>query len=341
MKQNVHRVGSLRRTLLAGLATSPWLLARSGRAEDAATGMPQVRIGAVRGGTLSWLLDEITAHNLDQAAEVHVEAVALPGFEAGEAALRDGRVNVILSNWLWVSRERSAGAADWTFVPFSTAIGGVVAPPNSPVRSLQDLKSRKIGVVGTPHDEAWTILRLAAHQDGWDLAQDAHPDFGPPPKIAERLSLGEFDAALLTWQWAARVEARGTARQVLSINDVMKALGLATGVPLLGYVFSEGWATANPATITGFLRAARAADDRLASSDEDWQRLMPLTGARSAPELDHVRDAFRAGIPKGWDAKERADAAKLFSLLADQLGDHALTGKAKTIAAGTFFTDAR
>lgn len=330
-----------RRSVLVGLTASLSFLASHSYSAAAADGPEQVvRVGSVRGGTLSWVLDEIAAHRLDWAAGVRVEAVALPGFEASEGALRDGHVNIILSNWFWVSRERSAGVADWTFAPFSSAIGDLVAPPASPVQSLKDLKARRVGVTGTPHDEAWTILRLAARRSGWDIQQEAHLEFGPPPKIAARLESGDFDAALLTWPWAARLEAHGKARRVLPVPEAMRSLGLATNVPLLGYVFSERWATANPPAIDGFLRAVHAADQHLASSDEDWQRLMPLTGARDAAELEHIRDAFRAGIPTGWGTAEQAEAAKLFVLVANELDDPKLTGKAKTIATGTFFAGA-
>jgi NitT/TauT family transport system substrate-binding protein len=338
MQQNGLDRGLSRRELLAALTAYLLSLAPAARSIAADGSQPVVRVGAVRGGTLSWVLDEIATQEFDRAAGVRVEAVALPRSEAGEAALRDRRVDIIVSDWFWVSRERSAGVADWTAAPFSSANGSIVVPPASSIRSLDDLKGRRVGVTGTSHDQAWTIIRLVAQRSGWDIQQEAHPEFGPPPEIASRLESGAFDAALLIWPWAARLEARGKARRVLSVAEAMRSLGLATSVPLLAYVFSEQWAMANPAAIGGFLHSAQAADQRLVASDEDWQRLMPLTGASDAAELEHLRDAFRAGIPKDWGVTKQQEAAKLFALVAEMLGDPQLTGQAKTVAPGTFFS---
>jgi NitT/TauT family transport system substrate-binding protein len=295
---------------------------------------------------LSWLLAEISAQSRSWLPDmnravvrgetygVEVVAVDVPGFEASKSALRRGEVDVILSNWFWVSRERAAGA-EWVFAPFSTASGVLVTPPASAIRALTDLKGRHIGVTGTAHDEAWTILRLAARREGWDPAREARPDYGPPPAIASRLEKGDFDAALLNWSSAARLEARRAVRPVLSVADALQALGFKSQVPLLGFVFSERWARENPAAIQGFLRAAQAAERQLATSDGDW--LVLITGARDRAELDHIRDGFRAGIPKHWGPEEQAEAVRLFAMVAEEIGDRELTGRSNTLAPGTFF----
>ena len=198
-----------------------------------------VRVGALKGGTLSWELDVIAHHKSDSAAGIRIEAVEFPSTEASVAALRDGRIDIILANWLWVSRERTAGK-DWTFFPFSTAIGSLLARPDSPVRSVADLKDARVGVAGTPHDEDWLIMRILTTQKyGFDLDRIGQKNFGPPPTISEQLQSGRIDAALTLWQSAARLKADGM-RRVMSVTDANHELGITSDVPLLGYVFSEG-----------------------------------------------------------------------------------------------------
>ena len=138
--------------------------------------------------------------------------------------------------------------------------------------------------------------------------------FGPPPAITQQLKAGDIDAALTLWQIAARLEADGMQR-VLSVNEVVRQLGIDSDVPLLGYVFSERWARANPDRLAGFLEAAKDANAILAASDAEWDQIAPLTGTRSPAELAKVRDAFRAGIPRHWGPLERAAAARLYGLL--------------------------
>ena len=55
--------------------------------------------------------------------------------------------DVIVSDWLWVSRERGLGAK-LTFYPYSSALGAVMVPNSSTIRTLADLKGRKLAVAG-------------------------------------------------------------------------------------------------------------------------------------------------------------------------------------------------
>jgi len=55
---------------------------------------------------LTWF----AVHGLDKQANLAIETVELASPEAGKIALRGGSADVIVSDWLWVSRERSLGA---------------------------------------------------------------------------------------------------------------------------------------------------------------------------------------------------------------------------------------
>ncbi len=294
-----------------------------------------IRIGVLKFGTVNWELDVIAHHGLDRAAGIRIEPLELAGTPAAQIALQAGQVDAIVSDWLWVSRQRASGA-DWTFAPFSSAVGAVMVPADSPIRSLTDLKDRRLGIAGSPIDKSWLILRLAAQRnDGLDLEKASSQAFGAPPLLEEELKSGRLDAVLTYWQFAARLEAEGM-RRVLSVSDAVKSLGISSDIPLVGYVMSERWAKGNSAAVEGFLRARRQAKDILDASDEEWRRISGLTGARNEAELSRLRDAFRAGIPRHWGDRERADVARLYALLAE-IGGEALVGPSRTLAPGTLF----
>ena len=82
----------------------------------------RVRIGVLRFGTVSWEVDVMRRHALDAAAHVTIEPVELATAQAAQVALQAGQVDMIVVDWLWVARQRGTGA-DWTFVPFSNAVG--------------------------------------------------------------------------------------------------------------------------------------------------------------------------------------------------------------------------
>ena len=300
---------------------------------------PVLRIGVLKFGTVSWVMDVIAHHGLAAAEGLGIEQLELAGNPATLVALQAGRVDCVVSDVLWVSRQRAAGA-DWTLFPFSTTVGALVAARGAPIHGVADLRHRRLGVAGSPLDKSWAILQaLARQEDGFDLAREAEVSFGAPPLLDQELLAGRLDAVLTFWQFAARLEAQGLP-EVLSVSAALKKLGFATAVPLVGYVVSERWAATHAALLAGFVRATQKAGVILAESDAEWDWLAPRTGARDGAELKALRDAFRAGIPRHWGDAERQEAAALYALFA-RIGGEALVGPSPTLPPGTFLDTVR
>jgi NitT/TauT family transport system substrate-binding protein len=297
-----------------------------------------LRIGVLKYGTVDWVLDVALRHDLDRAEGVRLERLELAGTPATLVALQAGRVDMVASDWLWVSRQRAEGA-DWTFFPFSTALGALVARPGTAIGKLADLRGRPLGVAGSPLDKSWLIMRLLGSRQGIDLDREASAFFAAPPLLESELAADRLDAVLTYWPSAARLEARGMQR-VLSVEDALRMLGFRAGIPFVGYVVSERWARAHAEAVAGFARMVRKAEAILLESDEEWRRLAPRTGARDEAELDRLRDAFRKGVPAHWGDAERHEAGRLYAALA-ALGGKALVGPSPALAPGTFLDSIR
>jgi len=300
----------------------------------AAAAEPTIRVGSLRYGTLSWQLDVIARHGLASEEGIRVEPLELAATPAAQLALQAGRVNLIVSDWLWVTRQRAEGG-DLTFIPFSRAIGALIVPEASPLHDVAGLAGQRLGVAGSAIDKSWLVLRLYARsQLGLDLDSQVRKSFGAPPLLSQELAAGRLDAVLTYWPFAAKLEAKGM-RRLLSVSEALAALGIAPDLPLTGYVVSSHWAIENRATLDGFVSASRAADAILAASDTEWERIAPLTGAADTAELVKLRDAYRDGIPRHWGAAEREAAARLYKLLAE-IGGTTLVGASPELTAGTF-----
>jgi NitT/TauT family transport system substrate-binding protein len=283
---------------------------------------------------LSWVLDVIAKHGLDQQHGIRIETLELAATPAAQLALQAGRVDLIVSDWLWVSRQRAEGG-DLTFVPFSSAVGSLIVPAASPIRDVAGLAGQRLGIAGSAIDKSWLVLRLYARTNfELDLDAQVRKSFGAPPLLSEELASERLDAVLTYWPFAAKLEARGM-RPLLSIGDALAALGIPGDLPLTGFVVSARWAAENQAALDGFLAASRAANDILADADAEWERIAPLTGAAGTAELINLRDAYRNGIPRHWSAAERAAAARLYQLLA-KIGGTTLVGSSPDLAPGTF-----
>ncbi|MGB8275787.1 MAG: ABC transporter substrate-binding protein [Alphaproteobacteria bacterium] len=294
-----------------------------------------VRVGVLQFGTVNWELDVIQHHGLDAKEGVKVEPVVLASKNATAVALQGGAVDVIVTDWIWVTRQRSNGI-DYTFAPHSVIAGGVIVRPDSGIRSLDDLRGKKIGVAGGPVDKSWLLLRAYALKTiGVDLATVAEPVYGAPPLLNELMLKGELPAVLTFWNYEARLKAKGM-KQVIAIRDVLRSFGGSRDVPVVGWVFSEKWAKTHEAAINGFLRASAAAKKILATSDEEWERIRPLTDAEDETTLVSLRDAYRSGIPTGDNDAEAKAAQAIFSVLA-KTGGKDLAGDSTEIEPGTFW----
>ena len=102
-----------------------------------ASAADRIRIVAQRTGTLAWELDVIKTRGLDKGADLDIQVVELASTEAGKIALKGGAADIMLSDWLWVARERSLGG-DLVFYPSSSTLGAVMVPPRSPIRELAE-----------------------------------------------------------------------------------------------------------------------------------------------------------------------------------------------------------
>jgi len=308
-------------------------------ADAAAAAEPTVRVGSLRYGTLSWQLDVIAKHGLDREEGIRIEPLELAATPAAQLALQAGRVDLIVSDWMWVSRQRAEGG-DLTFMPFSSAVGALIVPAASPIRDVAGLAGQRLGIAGSSIDKSWLVLRLYARtQLGLDLDAQVQKSFGAPPLLSQELVAGRLDAVLTYWPFAAKLEAAGM-RRLLSVGDALAALKLPRDLPVTGYVVSARWAMQNQTALDGFIGASQAANKILAASDAEWERIAPLTGAANTAELVRLRDAYRDGIPRHWGAAERDAAAHLFRLLAE-FGGTTLVGSSPDLAPGTFLDRAR
>jgi NitT/TauT family transport system substrate-binding protein len=294
-----------------------------------------LRVGLLRFGTVAWEIDALRHHGLDRKHGITVVPIEFASNEAAKVALQAGAVDMIVTDWPWVARQRSEGA-DFSFVPYSRAVGALMVPTASNIGSLSDLKGKRIGVAGGPLDKSWLLLRAYAQKElGIDFAGAVEPVFGAPPLLNEELAHGRIDAVLTYWHYAARLEASG-ARVFLSVTDMIRCLGIDSHVPMLGYAFREEWAEREGTAVQGFIGASRDAKALLASSKEEWIRFAPLIGTHDPAVLGALQAGFRVGTPDRWSEAERQAASDLYAILV-RIGGDKLVGSAKVLDVKTFW----
>jgi NitT/TauT family transport system substrate-binding protein len=294
----------------------------------------RIRLAVQRTGTLAWELDVIKTHGLDRKLDLAIEPIELASTEAGKIALKGGSADLMLSDWLWVARERSLGD-HLVFYPSSSTLGAVMVPADSSIRTITDLKGRKLAVAGGPLDKSWLLLQAFGRRAGVDLKREATVVYGAPPLLSQKALQGETDATLTFWNFCAELESKGQ-RRAIGMDQVMRGLGAKGPVAIVGYTFDGAWAARNRSTVERFLAATRQAKDILAASDDEWRRLAPRIGVTEAGALAVYHRRYAEGILRRPLAEEEADARALYHVLAE-IGGAELVGPARELAAGTFY----
>lgn len=286
-------------------------------------------------GTVAWEIAAMRHLGLDAEHGVEIETVPAASPGALNVALQAGRVDLIVSDWIWVSRQRSEGRA-YQAAPYSSASGALVAGAGRNIRNVGELEGLRLGVAGGPEDKSWLLLRAYYLEHyGRELADAANVSYGAPPLIGRMLERGRLDAVLTFWHYAARLDAAGMT-PVIDVADLYAGLGLDTRIPMLVWVFPEALAVRAPDALKGFLAASREARERLCEDDGQWQRIRGLTRAADPVVRGALRESYCAALPEPIDDGAAAAAARLFLRLAE-IGGRDLVGDAEALAPDTFW----
>ncbi len=285
----------------------------------------KLRVASVKFGTLAWLLETIKAEKLDEKYNVALEIIETATNQSSPVALYGGSADVVVTDWPWALRQRSMGEAV-KFAPFSGALGAVVVPADSPIKTFADLKGKKFGVAGSSTDKSWLLLRAHAKKElGADLVDLVQPQYGAAPLLTEQLKDGRLDAVLNFWTFTARLEAQGF-RRVISMSDVMTALDIDPQPALVGFIWKESSEADLLPAINSLLAAAREANELLANSDAPWERLRPMMKAADDKEFAALKAGYRSGIRGYWSEADMQSAQKIMDILL-AAGDAELAGK--------------
>ena len=296
-----------------------------------------IKIGSLQYGSVNWELKLIKELELDKKNNFNLEIVELASKNAAAVALQGGAVDLIVTDWFWVSRQRSEGRL-FSFVPHSMAAGGLIAPKDSNIVDDIDLKNKKIGIAGGQVDKGWLIFRAFYKKKyGEDLIKLSKPIFGAPPLLNKKIKQKSFDAILTYWPYQAKLLTDENFEKIIDIKDILSELGIPSGMPVIGWVFKEKWGEKSTEIFKNFLKASDEAKKLMLESDDVWDDVRPFMNANDDKLFVNLRDIYREGIPRGEFSKSQLEGSKkLYSILA-KIGGKELVGKATELSPGTFW----
>lgn len=289
------------------------MIALCAQAQGETQPLPVLTLSVMQFGTPHWELEHLKRQQLDRSNGFELEVRLVADLPASRLALSSGSVDGAVSDVLWAQARYEAGTA-YRYLPFSSQIGEVLVNEGSDIRTLADLRGKRIGVAGGPDGLGWQLLQQVAAEQGVDLASDATVQYAAPPLLSQALRRGQVDALLTFWHFSARLRGEGGVRTAFGLSDLVGALGLDPDLPVLGYLFPQAWAGEHDDLLYRFATALRQAKSQLASQPEHWTAIRPLMRAENDAVFAALHDSFIEGIPQPLDEARIAALHRLLLL---------------------------
>lgn len=97
-----------------------------------------ITVAALKFGTVNWELATIKRQGFDRDNGFQLQVMHMAGMSATRTALKSRAADVIVADWMWVTRQRDMGD-QLQFIPYSSSIGKVMLARGSNVQTLADL----------------------------------------------------------------------------------------------------------------------------------------------------------------------------------------------------------
>ncbi len=300
-------------------------LAMAIAATPQAFALDHVRLGT-SGVAIIWtIVDMGRAAGTWKAENIEVESLALSGDAAMQQALAAGAIDIGFGSGPGLGyRAKGVPAlcvAALAGPPYNFVLAAAI---NGPVRTLDDLKGRRVGVTSAGSMTDW-LVRETARRKGWG------PDgIMSVPLGAERARLaamkgGDIDASVVADQIGFSYEERGVGRVVAEFGDIVKAFHTHVAFArddlrqknpdlvrrfLRAWFASVAWAKAHRAE--GEAIAAKAIGVSGTAIERAWDNEMRMLSDDGALDPAAI-DTIRRSLPELGMLDAEPEAASLYT----------------------------
>jgi len=251
--------------LAAALLATAGALAQAQPTGDGGT----VRIMINPAGTMGIGPAVIQKYGFDKKHGIHLEVVSYSDQKSATAAIQSGSAEMVVFDWLATARLRAAGTPVVSIAPFLTYVNSVVVAKDSPLKTLADLKGKRVGVAHKTGFD-WIIMQAAAQKlYKMDLGKDVEVREGAVPLLRGLIEKGDLDATQMWNSLTPEMLASGRYRSMVSIRELTQQMGLPT-VPFLLFSMREDYARQHPGNARAFVAAYQDAVQVLMKDEEVW-----------------------------------------------------------------------
>lgn len=282
----------------------------------------KIRMMASPFGSQSFIPFVIQKFQLDKKYGFELERISFADAKAANAALQSGSAEFAIQDWNGLALMRNAGVDVIGVAPFITYVTTIVVPTDSKIAGITDLKDKKFGIFSRTSTD-WIFVDAAASKKyGMQLSKQAELQEGAPTLLRGALEQGRIDATLMFSSISPEMIAGGKFKEIFTIRDVTKDLGLPLA-PYLIVTTTERYAKAKPQNVKAFVAAYKEVYEILMKDDSVWQE--QGTNMKLSPgALIVYRDQMRRDLLKSFTPNDADTLKKTFAILKETAGSQPL-----------------
>ena len=107
-----------------------------------------IKIAVLKYGSVNWEYNVIKHHKLDKKNNIKIKKVEITNKDASAVAFLSKSVDIFVTDWIWVSKQRNKGNLV-SFYPYSNSAGGLMIKKGEKINSfLWDLSLAWLGSYG-------------------------------------------------------------------------------------------------------------------------------------------------------------------------------------------------
>lgn len=254
----------------------------------------------------------------DKKHGIAVEYVTYPTLDGLFTAIRGKGVDIGFGGWTAFAQFRSKGAPITMIYPVGRGISlDVVVPANSPLKSLDDLKGKRIGSYAGAAGTATVLLRvLTSKYFGYDPGKTNHLQYAGAALLPDLAAKGDLDAVLLFDPIAVRAIASGKFKSIANLSKIYKDK-VGDDFLWIGYATNDDVIAKHPEALKAFNKAWLEAVAYVKANPAVFDPVVKALGLDEAG-AKLLRERVIADYVTEWSAKDIA-AFKKFRDLANEV----------------------
>ena len=253
--------------------------------------------------------------------KLQIDQMKTAGPQAQYTILQTGEFQVSFGGWITIALMRAQGHKLINVYSMQGYTNDMMVTADSPLKSLSDIKGKRIGLFGGPTAATTWLFRLVAVKFfGFDPMKETKVHYGAPPLLIGLLERGELDGVLTLDPQITQLLETGRFRSIGNIGDIWRAK-TGQNPMLVSVTMNESWAKANPAVATRFVTAYKEALTYLKTTPEAWPEIAQAMGIKTDHGAKLLQQRTAAAYITRWDKQfideQYAYAAELIKVFGE------------------------